>query len=567
MDFVVLLVIFCLYFECISSAGNVLSAQPTRQLSTSPLYFFVHADWGKGGVDGTYYSRRYLKDDSEEDVEDLNINDEHTFENLNVNEDRRLENTNNQKQNNNKNSNNNQNQNQQSNKNQNKKQNVFYQGDIARAMAATAASTKPSFIMALGDNFYANGVSSTTDATWKTFFRDVYFNNFDTLKGIPWHPAFGNHDLGYGYTGIQAQLDRTSQSADVNDDNGEWQFPAAYYTVKYNIPGGGFVQVIVVDTTTLAPSTTSFTSSQGGISTETQAMRIMEQLEGLLDIFQATLRNPPTWLLVMGHYQMFSHGSKGDNAELLTYLLPLLSHYGVHAYFCGHDHINEHLQHNGIEYFIAGASTMTSTLSSSPSSLATLKWVGESFAAFARVTATAQQLTVDYINSTGTIVYSSSIFSSASVVLPSDEPQVENITLSEDIPWTEPYQGESEDTSVPTIEIPNERNALKSKLVTAGAIGLAAMTAGFVACQAGIYIYFCWMSRTKGGVYQQAYTFATDPQNAPDDSRTSAQTTSTNGGEWGTRKESSWSPHISSKAALIRAASTNSLNKSRLPHI
>jgi hypothetical protein len=301
----------------------------------------------------------------------------------------------------------------------------------------------------------------------------------------------------------------------------------------------------------------------------------MEQLEGLLDIFQATLRNPPTWLLVMGHYQMFSYGSKGDNAELLTYLLPLLSHYGVHAYFCGHDHINEHLQHNGIEYFIAGASTMTSTLSSSsassssPSSLATLKWVGESFAAFARVTATPQQLTVDYINSTGTIVYSSSIFSSANVVLQSDEPQVENISLNEDIPWTEPYQGESEDTSVPTIEIPNERNALKSKLVTAGAIGLAAMTAGFVACQAGIYIYFCWMSRTKGGVYQQAYTFATDPQNAPDDSHsTSAQTTSTsNGGEWGTRKESSWSPHISSKAALIRAASTNSLNKSRLPHI
>ena len=361
------------------------------------LYFYVHADWGKGGVDGKQANNRRLEElENTELIHEESVLYDH--ENVRYLQDQ----SSNQK---NQNKNNNQNQNQQSNKNQNKKQNVFYQGDIARAMAATAASTKPSFIMALGDNFYANGVSSTTDATWKTFFRDVYFNNFDTLKGIPWHPAFGNHDLGYGYTGIQAQLDRTSQSADVNDDNGEWQFPAAYYTVKYNIPGGGFVQVIVVDTTTLAPSTTSFTSSQGGISTETQAMRIMEQLEGLLDIFQATLRNPPTWLLVMGHYQMFSYGSKGDNAELLTYLLPLLSHYGVHAYFCGHDHINEHLQHNGIEYFIAGASTMTSTLSSSPSSLATLKWAGESFAAFTRVTATAEKLSVDFLNVNSTVVY------------------------------------------------------------------------------------------------------------------------------------------------------------------
>ena len=59
-----------------------------------------------------------------------------------------------------------------------------------------------------------------------------------------------------------------------------------------------------------------------------------------------------------GHYNVFSKADKGDNDELITYLVPLMEHYGVHAYICGHDHINEHLQYHDIEYIVAGASTI-----------------------------------------------------------------------------------------------------------------------------------------------------------------------------------------------------------------
>ena len=47
-------------------------------------------------------------------------------------------------------------------------------------------------------------------------------------------------------------------------------------------------------------------------------------------------------------------GEHGDTSELITYLLPLLKAYSVHAYFCGHDHISEHLELDGIEYFVVG---------------------------------------------------------------------------------------------------------------------------------------------------------------------------------------------------------------------
>ena len=52
----------------------------------------------------------------------------------------------------------------------------------------------------------------------------------------------------------------------------------------------------------------------------------------------------PTWLLVVGHYPIFSRGEHGDISELKEYLLPLLIQYKVNAYLSGHDHISEHLQ-------------------------------------------------------------------------------------------------------------------------------------------------------------------------------------------------------------------------------
>jgi tartrate-resistant acid phosphatase type 5 len=46
------------------------------------------------------------------------------------------------------------------------------------------------FVLALGDNFYVDGVTNTTDRLWNTAFHDIY--SASSLQ-IPWYPILGNH--------------------------------------------------------------------------------------------------------------------------------------------------------------------------------------------------------------------------------------------------------------------------------------------------------------------------------------------------------------------------------------
>lgn len=64
-----------------------------------------------------------------------------------------------------------------------------------------------------------------------------------------------DHDYGGS---VSAQVQRYQE-----DPSGLWQFPSYNYTKRYDIPGGGSVQIIFIDTTTLAPSATGATNSKG----------------------------------------------------------------------------------------------------------------------------------------------------------------------------------------------------------------------------------------------------------------------------------------------------------------
>ena len=64
----------------------------------------------------------------------------------------------------------------------------------------------------------------------------------------------------------------------------------------------------------------------------------------------------PQWLVVVGHYPVYSRGEHGDISELKVYLLPLLQKYAVDVYLCGHDHIAKHLvSPDGMHVFVNGA--------------------------------------------------------------------------------------------------------------------------------------------------------------------------------------------------------------------
>lgn len=345
--------------ECLSYSKNNEKLADTVN-SNSSRSFLIIGDWGKGGSNGATWSNEVDR-----------FNDDDGKSKISTNAD-------------------------------NKKQQTYYQNMIAYTMAkyASNADIVPDFVVSLGDNFYTSGVASTTDTYWKSLYTDIYLI-YDSLK-IPWYTVLGNHDWGYGEQGVTAQLERHKEDS-IDDDS--WVTESTNYTTKYYYPdGSGMVQIIYIDTTTLAPNENKCCNSNGGVSESLISWRIKNQLERITEMLNETVNNPPTWLLVAGHYPVYSSGDHGDTSELKKYLLPLLEQYNVHAYICGHDHISEHLQANNIEYFVVGAGTMIDNLKQTSS--AKLVWYGIQYAAFGHMVAARDTLTMKFIDKDNNEKYS-----------------------------------------------------------------------------------------------------------------------------------------------------------------
>lgn len=226
-------------FKVIYATNNTNSSRNYRY---NPLQFLAIGDWGKGGVNGditTTYSNNiqffhqlgpiaeYEPDEvmySQRDLKEKNKDGGGGGD-------------------------------------KNKKSSYTYQVAIARAMSkwVRERNISPEFIISLGDNFYDNGVLSTNDTPWITHWKNVYLKNFTNLR-IPWYPVFGNHDYGYGDEGLQAQINRR-QTDDYTDNL--WRFPSTNYSEIFEIPGGGILAIVFVDTTTLAPSQNKCCNSNG----------------------------------------------------------------------------------------------------------------------------------------------------------------------------------------------------------------------------------------------------------------------------------------------------------------
>ena len=87
------------------------------------------------------------------------------------------------------------------------------------AWAADALRPPPLFILALGDNFYEDGVASASEQQWEATWRSQWLDPHPSLR-IPWVPILGNHDYHQGIEGAEAQVTRTTSTADD-----EWALP------------------------------------------------------------------------------------------------------------------------------------------------------------------------------------------------------------------------------------------------------------------------------------------------------------------------------------------------------
>jgi len=249
---------------------------------------------------------------------------------------------------------------------------------VAEALANTAKAIGSRFVLALGDNFYWHGVSSVADPLWKSVWEDRF--SAPSLQ-TPWYVILGNHDH---YGNAEAQIDFARQELDCQGFKNcpaRWTLPRFWYSKVVESSQQSFTaEFVFIDTVILSEGTSQALAEQraaeGKLPPEALAKwnawaeqrKLMAKLQ--LEWFEATLKaSTAEWLIVVGHYPVFSGGEHGNTPELQEQVKPLLEKYKVNAYLCGHDHTLQVLQSNGVHYFVSGAAALNGEYRTIPQSL------------------------------------------------------------------------------------------------------------------------------------------------------------------------------------------------------
>lgn len=146
------LLIAALQLSAVANLLRVIGAISVSQNGEPSLNFLFLGDWGKGGNSG------YIASNFDGSFD--------TSSNSTEDDDKKIRSL--------------------------KNNGVTYQAAVAKAMGSYSDKFQPSFVVALGDNFYTNGVSSSTDVYWDYLWTNVYLDYYAALR-IPWYPVFGKH--------------------------------------------------------------------------------------------------------------------------------------------------------------------------------------------------------------------------------------------------------------------------------------------------------------------------------------------------------------------------------------
>ncbi len=204
---------------------------------------------------------------------------------------------------------------------------VNHQHEVAHQMETTAAAYKTRFIVSVGDNFYDDGVKSTSDPQWRSSFEDVYTG---AHLQTPWYVALGNHDYGQS---PQAQVDYTHISP-------RWRMPARYYTIPGSEIGYPAADLFILDTSPV-------------VDADYSAQNPAAQLAWL---DQALSASTAPMKLVFGHHTIYSGGIlHGNTPAMIAQVLPILQKHRVLAYINGHDHDLQHIERDGLHFICSGA--------------------------------------------------------------------------------------------------------------------------------------------------------------------------------------------------------------------
>ncbi|CAF0755046.1 unnamed protein product [Brachionus calyciflorus] len=209
------------------------------------------------------------------------------------------------------------------------------QTKVANLMKNISKETKVHFQLALGDNFYSNGVKSVKDFRFNKTYENVYKD-----MSIPWFLILGNHDH-IGNDRAQIQYTQFSKN---------WFLPDYNYklTVKTHDGSQKLIFVILLDTMLLCEN----------FSNKTIARKNLLYVE---EVLKSKYAQEHSYLIVAGHHPVWSMGQHGSVNCLVRNLRPLLHSYRVSAYLSGHEHDLEHIQNTylnwTVNYVVSGVSS------------------------------------------------------------------------------------------------------------------------------------------------------------------------------------------------------------------
>lgn len=271
---------------------------------------------------------------------------------------------------------------------------------VAAELDKTVSKWGADFIVSVGDNFYYDGVTDVNDFRFQKTFENVF--NGDSLLNVPWYVIAGNHDHKGNVT---AQLAYTNVSS-------RWKYQNLYYDLSFKIPNTNVsVRLVMLDTIVLCGNSDDFLAGQPLKAANSKLSE--EQLAWLVEKLKTS---KDEYLIVAGHYPVWSIAEHGPTTCLLDYVEPLLKKYNVTAYLSGHDHNMQYLQDDrGIGYVLSGAGNFMEDSRKHedkvpPGYLRFFQGDLETMGSFAYMQVTPKEMIITYIQSGGKSLFQTTLY-------------------------------------------------------------------------------------------------------------------------------------------------------------